>query len=283
MATLFSGVSSPGHAKDREYVVKKSDTLMQIAKRHGVGLHDLARYNKLKNLDALAIGQHLKIPPRPGEPRDYRVKKGDTVGGIAKKFGTSSSAIIAYNNLRNPDRLSINQLLKIPVGKAPAQNNRLPSSALRQLDKTRVHSSKWKYIVIHHSASVRGTMAGMDEYHRKKRRMENGLAYHFVIGNGYGMGDGEIGIGNRWKRQIRGGHLASEYQNERSIGICLVGNFEKKPPTRKQIASTRALLNHLMKRCRLGTGAIKTHKQINVKPTICPGRHFHLNELISGL
>ena len=41
-------------------------------------------------------------------------------------------------------------------------------------------------------------MKGMDRYHRDERHMEHGLAYHFVIGNGNGMGDGEIGVGQRW-------------------------------------------------------------------------------------
>ena len=68
-----------------------------------------------------------------------------------------------------------------------------------------------------------GTVKGMDRYHREVRHMENGLAYHFVIGNGSGMGDGDIGIGSRWTKQLDGGHLTSERQNQVSLGICLVG------------------------------------------------------------
>jgi len=65
---------------------------------------------------------------------------------------------------------------------------------------------EWKYIVIHHSASASGCAAEFDRYHREKRGWENGLGYHFVIGNGSGAGDGQIEIGNRWVKQIDGAH-----------------------------------------------------------------------------
>ncbi|MBM4054820.1 MAG: hypothetical protein FJ264_09150 [Planctomycetes bacterium] len=45
---------------------------------------------------------------------------------------------------------------------------------------------EWKYIVIHHSASESGCAAEFDKFHREKRHWENGLGYHFVIGNGNG-------------------------------------------------------------------------------------------------
>ena len=104
--------------------------------------------------------------------------------------------------------------------------------------------------------------------------MEHGLAYHFVIGNGRGMRDGEVAVGERWRKQLNGGHLASTAQNSYSIGICLVGNFDKTKPTAAQMRSLSALCKALMKRCNLATSAVKTHREINVVGTRCPGRHF---------
>src|SRR5438045_7677727 len=57
----------------------------------------------------------------------------------------------------------------------------------KELGRIRVEPGKWKYIVIHHSASPNASVKGMDYYHRVERHMENGLAYHFVIGNGHSM------------------------------------------------------------------------------------------------
>jgi len=104
--------------------------------------------------------------------------------------------------------------------------------------------------------------------------MEHGLAYHFVIGNGNGMQDGEVAVGTRWRWQLDGGHLASEAQNRISLGICLVGNFDEDKPTPRQMASLVALVQALLKRCHLPVNAVKTHQQINVINTRCPGRYF---------
>ena len=87
----------------------------------------------------------------------------------------------------------------------------------------------------------------------------------------------------RWKKQLNGGHLASEALNARSIGICLVGDFEKDRPTARQMDSLRALCRYLVRRCDLSATAIKTHTQINTKPTRCPGRHFPTEAFLGSL
>ena len=43
--------------------------------------------------------------------------------------------------------------------------------------------------------------------------MQNGLAYHFVIGNGTSTGNGQIEVGDRWRRQINGGHDVKTRRN----------------------------------------------------------------------
>ncbi len=134
----------------------------------------------------------------------------------------------------------------------------------------------WKHIVIHHTATPSATPRGIDRFHREQRHMENGMAYHFLIGNGRGMGDGEIYIGDRWKKQIQGGHLASEQLNMSSIGICLVGNFESKPPTDRQMKSLEALLRKLRQQTGLSLAAVTTHRSIHPRHTSCPGKHFAL-------
>jgi hypothetical protein len=159
----------------------------------------------------------------------------------------------------------------------------LDSTVQKAIQSARVTPGRWRYVVIHHSGVDEGTMKSMDRYHREERHMENGLAYHFVIGNGNGMGDGEIGVGKRWREQLDGGHLASVKQNTYSIGICLVGNFDRKKPTARQLKNLTALTEALMKRCKLSTRAVKTHKQINVIGTRCPGRYFPTGSFLEEL
>ncbi len=205
------------------------------------------------------------------------VRRGETLSGIAQRYGVTVSALARENRIQIKNHIWVGQKLVIPAGTGSPSSTAtagLSWSVRRAIDKAPVRSGRWKYIVIHHSATDVGSAKGMDEYHRRERHMEHGLAYHFVIGNGRGMGDGEIAVGRRWTKQLHGGHLRSESQNDKALGICLVGNFDKRTPTTRQMGSLRALVRVLLKRCGLSTSRVKTHQQINVIHTRCPGKKF---------
>jgi len=215
--------------------------------------------------------------------RSYTVKRNDTMTDLARKNGLTVGELAEHNGLAKSDKLRVGQKLIIPDAGAAAEGSGSDSILPAALNRIRVEPGKWKYIVIHHSASPSASVKGMDYYHRVERHMENGLAYHFVIGNGHSMKDGEIAIGHRWSAQLDGGHLASEALNKKAIGICLVGNFDQDRPTRKQLESLHALVECLLARCRLSPDAVRTHQQINPIYTRCPGRNFPLQSFLKGL
>lgn len=158
----------------------------------------------------------------------------------------------------------------------------LTPSVRAAIDNARVKRGRWKYIVVHNSGTRQGNAKAFDSYHRNVRHMPNGLAYHFVIGNGHSSGNGEIEIGGRWTRQINGGHVASDYLNNIALGICLVGDFNRDIPTKAQTAALEELIDYLRKRCGRVKGhdiIVRGHKQINPKPTDCPGDRFPLKWL----
>ena len=203
----------------------------------------------------------------------YTVKRGDTIYSIAHSYGIPPTVLAERNGLSGSLHVYAGQRLVIPAratvrqtpppAQAPAPHSAhaaLPGSIQRAIDKAPVRPGRWQYIVIHHSGVDTGTVKAMDTYHREVRHMENGLAYDFVIGNGSGMGDGEIAVGRRWTLQLDGGHLASEAQNKVALGICLVGNFDDHRPTPREMDSLRALVNALMVRCKLTPHAVKTHQ-----------------------
>jgi len=153
----------------------------------------------------------------------------------------------------------------------------LTPSVRRAIDKARVRKGRWKYIIIHNSGTRQGNARAFDNYHRRVRKMQNGLAYHFVIGNGTSSGDGEIEIGPRWTKQLNGGHVASDYLNNIALGICLVGDFNRDAVSKNQLEALKELTDYLRNR----VGKIKSkrsivvpHKLINPKPTDCPGDRF---------
>jgi len=139
---------------------------------------------------------------------------------------------------------------------------------------------KWSGIVIHHSANPSGNAREIDRIH--KRRGFDGLGYHFVINNGKGGNDGHVEVGYRWKRQEHGAHCRvkatdSNYWNEHTIGVCLVGNFEKSRPTRNQLSSLHKLTDFLVKHYNIPRNKIYGHGDI--KATDCPGRYFSVATL----
>lgn len=265
------------------YVVRKGDTLSAIARRHDISMSSLAKANGMSLKDVIRPGQKLTLPEgsergsAAERERVVVVKKNETLTLIARVNGVEVQDLANANGISLRDPIYPGQRLTIPSGPVAAPLPDLSPAVQRAIDRAPVRSGRWKYIVIHHSATSVGSAKSMDAYHRRQRHMENGLAYHFVIGNGRGMKDGEIVVGNRWTKQLNGGHLSRESLNEVSIGICLVGNFNNTKPTRKQIDSLEALLEALMKRCRLSAKSIETHKQIQPKHTECPGRRFDLN------
>jgi len=207
----------------------------------------------------------------------YVVQRYDTLTRIARDHGLTSAKLADYNGLPRDVKVRVGQRLRIPTDDdeaAPASPPALSESVTRAIRNASVARGRWQHIVVHHSGTREGSPAGMDQYHRKVRHMENGLAYHFVIGNGNGMKDGEVAIGRRWREQLDGGHLASEQLNKIALGICLVGNFDKDEPTPKQLRSLKALISTLLERCNLPRSAVKTHQPINPIYTRCPGSHF---------
>jgi len=132
--------------------------------------------------------------------------------------------------------------------------------------------------VIHHSATATGDARTFDRFHRDKGWDE--LGYHFVIGNGTSTADGAIEVGSRWHKQKTGAHCktASNFYNEHGIGICLVGDFTKTRPTRKQMAALTQLTQFLSQECGISPDRVTTHGLVN-KTTKCPGHNFALAPL----
>lgn len=154
---------------------------------------------------------------------------------------------------------------------------------------TGIKKSMWRVIVVHHADSAKATPQSMNQWHLQ-RGWENGLGYHFVIGNGVNTGDGQVYVGPRWKRQIQGAHCKtgagkffgiprpSGFFNDRGIGICLVGDFESGRPTPKQLAALTELVAFLCKECDIPSTAVYGHGEVT-RQTLCPGKNFRIADL----
>lgn len=108
------------------YIVRAGDTLSTIAQRFDVDVKKLARNNRLTS-SALRVGQRLEIPdsvvqmtsqrevePTTNATRVYQIRSGDSLGGIAKRFGVSTTRLKQINGLRS-NTIHAGQTLLIPV------------------------------------------------------------------------------------------------------------------------------------------------------------------------
>jgi membrane-bound lytic murein transglycosylase D len=141
LAQIPAGERFTEQVRDRQYRVKRGDTLSAIARRFRVKQSELMALNQLRNRNHLRIGQVLNLPvhypqravartaspnrvPEP-IPADglYRVRRGDNITEIARRFGVGTKDLLAVNRIRDPNRISVGQVLQIPGGANTARTS----------------------------------------------------------------------------------------------------------------------------------------------------------------
>ena len=135
----------------------------------------------------------------------------------------------------------------------------------------------WRHVVVHHSASERGNAEMFDKYHREQRGWDE-LGYHFVITNGRDGADGKVEVGPRWRTQKWGAHCGGTPNNEYNnygIGICVVGDFSHRLPSKAQRASLRRLVLYLIRKYSIPPDQVIGHCDAPETQTACPGSALH--------
>lgn len=116
-----------------KYQIVHGDTGYRIARKLGVSFRELSQANPSINWSRLGIGQRLNIPqkgnfkkpvdPTPAKPKQpiaYRVKRGETLGIIARKFKVSIGNLKAANRSKlrrwgSVEGFEAGAVIKIPV------------------------------------------------------------------------------------------------------------------------------------------------------------------------
>ncbi len=205
----------------------------------------------------------VTLPPTPmiREAVYHSVAPGETLWRIAKMYEVDISTIQQANNIRNVKDIDIGTRLYIP------------EASPRRHVITLYPNRKWKYIVIHHSATEVGNSLAFNAAHLRKGWQ--GVGYQFIIDNGTaGKDDGQIETSPRWIKQTDGAHCKANGMNTCGIGICLVGNFSKDSVSRKQMDSLVLLVNKLRKYYKIPKRNILGHGQVPGARTECPGTRF---------
>lgn len=99
----------------RTYTVKAGDTLSSIASMYGTTYQHLAEINGIANPNLIHVGQVIKIDgtASASNPVYYTVKSGDTLSGIASKYGTTYQHLAQINGIANPNLIYPGQKIRI--------------------------------------------------------------------------------------------------------------------------------------------------------------------------
>ena len=122
--------STPSVSATGTYTVVSGDTLSGIAARYGTTVANLVALNGISNPNLIRVGQVLKVSgsaststPAASATGTYTVVAGDTLSGIAQRFGTTWQTLQALNGLANPNLINVGQVLKV-TGSASAPTAR---------------------------------------------------------------------------------------------------------------------------------------------------------------
>lgn len=132
-----SRVSNTGY-----YTVQSGDTLSGIANRFSTTVNHLASLNDISNPNRIYVGQRLLVRQQTSSQTNtnntntssnttntsssatgtYTVQSGDTLSGIANKFGTNYESLANLNNISNPNRIYVGQVLKLSANSNTASS-----------------------------------------------------------------------------------------------------------------------------------------------------------------
>ena len=120
-------LAQTSHSSTILYTVQAGNTLSGIAYKYGVTVSQLQQWNNISNPNEIYVGQTLKIytntslsgTTKPTNSSSnssyttYTVQAGNTLSGIAYKYGVTVSQLQQWNNISNPNEIYVGQTLKI--------------------------------------------------------------------------------------------------------------------------------------------------------------------------
>ncbi|MCT0210635.1 LysM peptidoglycan-binding domain-containing protein [Synechococcus sp. CS-1333] len=135
-ASSGAGSSAGGRGS---YTVKPGETLSEIADRLGTTVQRLIELNGIRDPDMVAEGTRLVVPGAPAaarpaavnrNAREHTVQPGETLSGIADRYGVPMSRLMALNKLSQPDEIQAGSRLVLRASTpAPARAAAKPAPA----------------------------------------------------------------------------------------------------------------------------------------------------------
>lgn len=102
------------------YTVQRGNTLSQIANAYGVTVSHIVEMNDIQNPNLIYPGEKLRITESTNTTLNpviqnnyYTVQRGDTLSGIARRYGVTVQYLVNLNGITNPNLIYPSQLIKV--------------------------------------------------------------------------------------------------------------------------------------------------------------------------
>ena len=118
-----------GSSNPKTYTVQSGDTLSGIAARFGVTVQDLCNWNNISDPNKIYVGEVLNLTGPSSDqssnstPQTYTVQSGDTLSGIAARFGVTVQELCDWNNISNPNYIYVGEMLKLSGGSTSSNSS----------------------------------------------------------------------------------------------------------------------------------------------------------------
>lgn len=127
---------------------------------------------------------------------------------------------------------------------------------------------KIKYIIIHHTATLRDstTFNAVKNYHI------NQLGWKYIGYNWLITFNGVLHEGR--PQNVVGAHTKDDGMNYKSLGISLAGNFENERPTKAQIKTLKGIIKQVRDIYKIPLENVLGHNEVKGTSTLCPGKNL---------
>ena len=119
-STITVPEAAPPSTNTDFVIVKRGDTLSQIATRYNTSYQYLAKINNISNPNLIFVGQRIYVPTLETSNKGdtshilYVVQRGNTLTQISRLYNVSIQSIVELNDISNPNLIFTGEILRIP-------------------------------------------------------------------------------------------------------------------------------------------------------------------------
>lgn len=95
------------------HTIVAGDTLTKLAKKYNITIKQLCEWNDITETSLIKIGQKLIVSGDKAKHKYHTIVAGDTLSGLAVKYGTTVKQICQWNNITETTLLQLNKKLRV--------------------------------------------------------------------------------------------------------------------------------------------------------------------------